>query len=151
VAQTTLSPQEQQRLDELVDWILGHYNFRRPPVPIEVVLRTPPKELASSVDITDLSLAFGLGEHPYEYRMAIARLLYREVCRKDTPISKNLPYNSDAAHYFAASLLVPQKWLQKAARKPFATLQHLSETFQVPEYVMTTRLIRIGKHVRGMQ
>jgi len=146
-----LSPKEQEQLDKLAEWVLEHYDFKNPPVPIEAILRTPPKELGMSVDITDLSLAFGLGEHPYEYRMAIARLLYREICRHETPISQDLPYYNEATHYFAACLLIPQKWILKAARRPLISLQQLSESFQVPEYVMTTRLTQLGKHVRGMR
>ncbi len=147
---TPLLPEEQTRLEKLSEHILEYYDFKRPPVPVEKILREPPEGLLKAVDITDLSMVFGIGEHPHEYRMAMARLLYREICRHENPNWMNLPYHNEAARYFAACLLVPTDWVIKASRWPLTNLQQLSETFQVPEYVMTTRLSQLGKSVRGM-
>jgi len=144
-----LSTNDQQRIEELTIKLVEHYNFKRPPIPVEKILSDPPEGL-SSVDISDLSLVFGIGEHRYEYRMAMARLLYREICRASADWEQDYPYSNDAARYFAASLLIPAQWVAKAAWRPLVTLQQLSEDFQVPDYAMSSRLVQLGKHVKGM-
>ncbi len=144
-----LSTNDQQRIEELTIKLVEHYNFKRPPIPVEKILSDPPEGL-SSVDISDLSLVFGIGEHRYEYRMAMARLLYREICRASADWEQNYPYSNDAARYFASSLLIPAQWVAKAAWRPLITLQQLSEDFQVPDYAMSSRLVQLGKHVKGM-
>lgn len=144
-----LSPEEQKRIEELSIRIVSNYDFNRPPIPVEKILSDPPEGL-TSVDISDLSLVFGIGEHRYEYRMAMARLLYREICRTSESWKESFPYSNDAARYFAASLLVPAKWALKAAKRPFISLQQLSEDFQVPDYAMASRLVQLGKRVKGM-
>lgn len=144
-----LSTNDQQRIEELTVKLVEHYDFKRPPIPVEKVLSNPPEGL-NSVDISDLSLVFGIGEHRYEYRMAMARLLYREICRASADWEQDYPYSNDAAKYFAASLLVPMQWVLKAARRPLVTLQQISEDFQVPEYAVASRLVQLGKRVKGM-
>ncbi len=148
--QLALTTTDQQRLESLADRILAHYDTKRPPVPVETILQHPPEGMLEAVDITDLSLVFGMGEHRYEYRMALARLLYRELCRKQNLLGENPRSYNEASRYFAAVLLIPQKWILRATRWPLVTLQQLSEDFRVPEYVMSTRLSNLGKHVRGM-
>lgn len=145
----TLSANDQQRIEELTVKLVEHYDFKRPPIQIEKVLSNPPEGL-SSVDISDMSLVFGIGEHRYEYRMAMARLLYREICRASVDWKQKYPYSNDASKYFATSLLVPAQWLLKATRRPLVTLQQLSEDFQVPEYAVANRLVQLGKRVKGM-
>jgi hypothetical protein len=144
-----LTTEEQQHIEALAIKLVNHYDFERPPIPVEKILSTPPEGL-NSIDISDLSLAFGIGEHRYEYRMALARLLYREVCRASAEWDVDYPYNNNAARYFAASLLIPAEWAIKAIRHPLVNLQQLSEDFQVPEYAMASRLVQLGKRVRGM-
>jgi hypothetical protein len=144
-----LSSDDQQRIEELTMKLVEHYDFKRPPIPVEKILSEPPDGL-NSVDISDLSLVFGIGEHRYEYRMAMARLLYREICRASTDWEQDYPYSNDAARYFAASLLIPAQWVIKAAWRPLITLQQLSEDFQVPDYAMSSRLVQLGKRVKGM-
>lgn len=144
-----LSSSDQQRIEKLANKLVDHYSFKRPPIPVEKILSNPPEGL-TSVDISDLSLVFGVGEHRYEYRMAMARLLYREICRASSNWEQGYPYSNDAARYFAASLLVPTQWVIKASRRPFITLQQMSEDFQVPEYAMASRLVQLGKRVKGM-
>jgi len=144
-----LSAEEQRRIEKLSTRLIGHYEFDQPPVPVEKILSAPPEGL-NSVDISDLSLVFGIGEHRYEYRMAMARLLYREICRASSKWAEGFPYSNEAARYFAASLLVPEQWAIKSARRPFVSLQQLSEDYQVPEYAMASRLVKLGKRVKGM-
>jgi hypothetical protein len=144
-----ISKQDQALIDKLAESIISSYNFDEPPVPIEKILSNPPEGL-SSIDISDLSLVFGIGEHRYEYRMAMARLLYREVCRASRDWKQEYPYSNEAARYFAANILIPSKWVLRAARRPFISLEQLSEEFQVPGYAMSSRLAKLGKRVRGM-
>ena len=145
-----LKPEDQKNIESLAVKLIDYYKFNRPPIPVDKILYQPPEGL-ESVDISDLSLVFGIGEHRYEYRMAMARLLYREICRMQADKNRDLPYQREAVQYFAAALLIPEDWVTRAARWPFKTLQKLSEEFQVPEYVMSTRLALLGKHVRGME
>lgn len=144
-----LAPEDQKRIESLAIKIIEHYEFKRPPIPVEKILHNPPEGL-SSVDLSDMSLVFGIGEHRYEYRMAIARLLYREICRASESWQEKYPYTNNAARQFASSLLAPADFVVKAARKPFITLQQLSEDFQVPDYAMSSRLVQLGKRVKGM-
>lgn len=144
-----LEPEDQKNIESLAVKLIEYYEFSRPPIPVDKILYQPPEGL-ESVDISDLSLVFGIGEHRYEYRMALARLLYREICRASQEWEQNYPYTNNASRYFASSLLVPAQWVTKAIRKPFVTLQSLSEDFQVPEYAMASRLVQLGKRVKGM-
>ena len=141
----------QAQLDALIVRVLDYYKLQRPPVPIERMLAHPIEGL-QQVDMTDLSLVFGIGEHRDEYRMAMGRLLYREICRQGPSgwAAQEYPYSTEAARYFAASLLVPSEWLLKAVRRPLINVATLSETYQVPDYVVATRVAQIGKRVRGM-
>ncbi len=147
---TAPEPIPTERLEVLARQILNTYKLNEPPVPIETILQHPPRELLPAIDITDLSLVFGMGEHRYEYRVAIARLLYRELCRQKNEDGGTLPYTNEAAQYFAAVLLTPTEWVLKYTRRPLVNLQQISEAFQVPEYLMASRLAQLGKRVRGM-
>ena len=146
-----LLPADQERIHQLTVRFIDYYKFKKPPVPVEQVISKPPEGI-QSMDLSDMSLVFGIGEHRYEYRMAMARLVYREVCRLGSSgwAGEDFPYNNEAARYFAACLLVPENWVTKATRRPFISLEQLSETFQVPEYVMASRLAQLGKRVKGM-
>jgi hypothetical protein len=151
----TLIQAQQIRIESLVEIILTHYTVGEPPVPIEKILTNPPGGL-QGVDISDMSLVFGIGENRYEYRLALGRLLYRELCRTgysgpDAPTDQEpLPYNSEAARYFAMAVLMPRPWLQKAAKRRSNTLQILSDIYQVPGYAMASRLSQCGWRVKGM-
>lgn len=146
----------QNHIDSLTNAILNHYRVHEPPVPIEKILTNPPEGI-DSVDIRDMSLVFGVGEHRFEYRLALGRLLYRELCRADyrgpehAPDEVPLPSNSNAARHFAASLLMPRAMLQNAIGDPEATLHDLSLIYQVPDYAMASRLAQLGYYVKGMQ
>lgn len=146
-----LTREEEKKIDALVKSILKNYPFRQPPVPIEEILRRPPDDLIDAVDLSDLSMVFGIGEHQHEYRMAMARLLYREICRRESGTDDDLPYNREASRHFAAALLIPEPWVNRATLWPWASLQKLSEKFEVPEYVMAARLAQLGKEVKGME
>lgn len=147
---TALTEEDKRRIENQADTILSHYDFNKPPVPVERILREPPEDLLESVDLADLSLVFGMGEHRYEYRMAVARLLYREICRQQAAAGVKLPYSTEASRYFAAALLIPRDWIQRATLWPWNNLRKLSDTYQVPDYAMAARLAQLGKHVRGM-
>lgn len=149
--QAAPTPIPTQRLDALASEILDIYSLSEPPVPIETIMQHPPRKLLpAAVDITDLSLVFGISEHRYEYRVAVARLLYRELCRYKDEHNESLPYNNDAARYFAAVLLIPAEWALRYIRRPLINLQQISEAFQVPDYMMASRLAQMGKRIRGM-
>ena len=151
----TLIQAHQHRIESLVEVILSHYSVAEPPVPIEKILTNPPGGL-EGVDIRDMSLVFGVGEHRFEYRLALARLLYRELCRTGYGVqaepaeAEPLPYNSEAARHFAMAVLMPKPWLDKVAGRRSSTLQNLSEVYQVPGYAMASRLTQFGWRVQGM-
>jgi hypothetical protein len=145
----TLSKQVRARITRLANQIVAQYHLKEPPVPIETILSNPPGEL-EKVDITDLSLVFGAGEHRHEYRLGLGRLLYREICRaelEDPP----MPYTGEAARAFARELLAPAMWLMPAAQRPGVTLSELGDVFQLPEYTLASRLVELGLWVEGME
>ncbi len=148
---TQLTNEERRRLDKLAKEVLAYYAFKRPPVAIERILQEPPTNLIEAIDVSDLSIVFGIGEHRYEYRMAMARLLYREICRSGDRLAQGLPTGNEASRYFASTLLMPREWVLRATRHPFITLEKLSADFQVPPYVMAARLAQLGRRVRGME
>jgi len=149
--QKEFNPADLERIEQLAYRVIEHYEYKRPPIPIEEVLAKPPQGM-QSMDMSDLSLVFGIGEHRYEYRMAMGRLFYREIARHGSNgwAGEEVPYNNDASRYFSACLLAPLEWVQKTARRPLITLEQLSEIYKVPEYVMSSRLAQLGKRVRGM-
>ncbi|MGC9346959.1 MAG: ImmA/IrrE family metallo-endopeptidase [Anaerolineae bacterium] len=138
---------QQRQIETLVASIVDGYSTEEPPVPIEKILSDPPRGL-SRIDISDLSLIFGVGEHEHEYRLALGRLLYRELCRCGR--AGDLPYTNDVARQFATALLMPREWIRTTARSPRITLHRLSEIYQVPEYAVARRLVQLGLRVPGM-
>ena len=138
---------QQQQIEALVASVVEDYGADSPPVPVEKILSDPPQGL-NRIDISDLSLVFGVGEHEHEYRLALGRLLYRELCR--TGNAGDLPYTNDVARQFAMALLMPRDWIKSTARRPLITLHRLSQIYQVPEYAVASRLVQLGLRVRGM-
>jgi hypothetical protein len=145
----TLSKGVRSRITQLANQIVAQYHLKDPPVPVETILSNPPGEL-EGVDITDLSLVFGAGEHRHEYRLGLGRLLYREICRAGLE-APPMPYTGEAARAFAKELLAPAMWLKPAAQRPGVTLQDLGEEFQLPEYTVASRLVELGLWVEGME
>lgn len=137
-----------QAMDALIRSILQDYEVHEPPVPVERILSNPPAGL-ERVDVSDLSLVFGIGDHRHEYRLALGRLLYRELCRTGRT-GDGLPPTTDAARTFAMMLLLPTPWLSLAVHHPRVTLRRISEFFKAPEYAVATRLAHLGLSVRGM-
>jgi hypothetical protein len=147
-----LAQAHHDQLEALATRILQHYTFAEPPVPVERILSKPPLRL-TSVDISDLSLVFGTGERQYEYRLALGRLLYREILRDEdtrgervpeTGIDKDLPFSREAASYFAMALLLPAAWLAASTQKRDITLETLSARYQVSRDTMIQRIKQIG-------
>ena len=145
----TLSKDARAQITRLANRIVAQYHLKAPPVPVETILSNPPGEL-EKVDITDLSLVFGAGEHRHELRLGLARLLYREICRADLE-EPPVPYTGEAARTFARELLAPAMWLTPAARRSGVTLSDLGEEFQLPEYTVASRLVELGLWVKGME
>jgi hypothetical protein len=138
---------QQQQIETLVAAVVDGYGANGPPVPVERILSDPPHGL-NRIDISDLSLVFGVGEHEHEYRLALGRLLYRELCRAGN--AGDLPYTKEVARQFGMALLMPREWIKATARRPLITLRQLSELYQVPEYAVASRLTQLGLRVRGM-
>lgn len=137
-----LTKAQQDQLEALAAKILDSYTFVGPPVAVERILSKPPLGLAA-VDISDLSLIFSAGERQYEYRLALGRLLYREILRDDS-VGKDLPFTREAAAYFAMALLLPAAWIQDALTAHGATLEALSARYQVSRETMSRRLKQLG-------
>ncbi len=146
---SALTDEDREKIETLAEKILEAYGAKEPPVPVEQIAARPPKGL-KSLELENMSYVFGFGEHQHEFRMALTRLLYRQICDSGWA-GVELPYTRDAARYFASCLMMPRSWVLKAIRNPFVDLTRLSEKFQVPEYEMGTRLAQLKKKVRGMQ
>lgn len=137
-----LTKAQHDQLEALAARILDSYTFIGPPVAVERILSKPPLGL-TAVDISDLSLIFSAGEHQYEYRLALGRLLYREILRDDS-VGKALPFTREAAAYFAMALLLPAAWIQDSLEAQGNTVETLSARYQVSRETMARRLKQLG-------
>jgi len=137
-----LTQEETTQLETLAERVLTGYDFTGPPVPVERILSHPPLGI-EPVDISDLSLVFGAGRHQYDYRLALGRLLYREILRMGDDADQ-LPFSSEAAAYFAMALLLPAPWVTASAADPTTDIGALSERYQVSAGTMFLRVKQLG-------
>ena len=132
-------------LTALAESILTYYQVDEPPVPIERMLQAPPQGM-SPIDTTQISFTIGHGLYKYEPRLAMGRLLCREIARNlDVQHTVNVNITSLAytdLRFFARTLLMPLSWLEAITRKR-TTLEEISQTLQVPLYAVVTRLAEL--------
>jgi hypothetical protein len=130
----------------LAKTLLQHYDVTRPPVPIEQMLKEPPAGLAG-VDFSKISFIMEHGLYSYEPRLAMARLLCREIAQHGAATE---PFGIEVSctsytdlKYFARCLLMPSNWVE-AMTKQNLSIEQISTHLQTPSHAVVTRLIELG-------
>jgi len=134
-------------LARLAEALLQYYNVTGPPVPIERMLQKPPAGLAG-VDPSQISTIIEHGLYRYEPRLAMARLLYREIARivtdgkaLDVDIPSSVSYAD--VKFFARCLLMPSLWMRGLVKLGLS-VEQMSVRLQVPAYALVTRMAELG-------
>jgi hypothetical protein len=140
-------------LSHLAEGLLQYYDVGQPPVPVEQMLREPPPGL-TGVDPTRISSILEHGLYNYAPRLAMARLLCRELTRNGMVKEEfgiDVPSISYAdLKYFARYLLMPPHWMRRLAEQGLS-VEQISVYLQAPSYAVVTRLAELGLPVPGMK
>lgn len=133
-------------LTYLANALLQYYNVTRPPTPIEQIVAKPPPGLGK-LDLDKVSNVTEHGMYNYAPRLAMARLLCREITRNET-VKKRFGVDVSNATYadvkfFARCLLMPSRWVYELSRKGLS-IEQISAHLQVPPYALVTRLVELG-------
>lgn len=133
-------------LTRLAEALLQYYEVARPPVPVERMLREPPTGM-DGVDPDQISSIVEHGLYSYDPRLAMARLLYREMVRAGVTKSAfdiDLPSVSyDEMKFFARCLLMPAQWMRWLAGRGLS-VEQMSHYLQAPPYAVVARLAELG-------
>jgi hypothetical protein len=133
-------------LTALAEILLRHYNVTQPPVPIERMMNEPPPGLGK-LDPDRISVVMEHGLFSYAPRLAMARLLCREIARSSAAQASLgvdislLTY--DDVKFFARCLLMPQQWMQSLSEQRLS-VEHISHYLQAPSDAVVTRLGELG-------
>jgi hypothetical protein len=133
-------------LARLAEALLRYYSVTQPPVPVERMLQEPPVGL-SGVDLDKLSLVMEHGLYHYAPRMAMARLLCREITHSAPAMQAlqvSVPPSISYADvkFFARCLLMPPDWV-KALSQQGLSVEQISSYLQVPTDAVITRLAEL--------
>jgi hypothetical protein len=129
----------------LANALLQYYNVADPPTPIERMMKEPPVGL-NQLDLDKISNVMEHGLYNYAPRLAMARLLCREItCSPVT--EKRFGVSVSAATYadikfFARCLLMPSRWVYRLARQGLS-IEQISAHLQTPSYAIVTRLVEL--------
>jgi hypothetical protein len=133
-------------LARLAEALLRYYDVTHPPVPVERMLREPPVGL-SGVDLDQLSLVMEHGLYHYAPRLAMARLLCREIAHSapamkalETSVSPSISYAD--MKFFARCLLMPPGWVKTLSQQGLS-VEQISTYLQVPTDTVITRLAEL--------
>ncbi len=133
-----------ERIEHAVEEILVAFDVDHPPVPVELMLRTPPDGMWDGFDLTELSASFLSLSDRFAPRMSVVRLLARNIARSDWGKQRelhNIPSDGDLIRYFARAIVMPKRMLG-TIEKPTPAL--LSSRFEVPEQDAKARLKDLG-------
>ena len=135
-----------QNLVYLANALLQYYNVTRPPTPIEQIVKEPPVGL-SRLDLDKISDVMEHGLYNYAPRLAMARLLCREITRSNVTKEKFGVDVSSATYsdikFFARCLLMPSRWMYRLSRQGLA-VEQISARLHAPSYAVVTRLVELG-------
>jgi hypothetical protein len=133
-------------LTYLANALLQYYNVTRPPTPIERMAKKPPAGL-QELDLDKISNIVEHGMYNYAPRLAIARLLCREITRSEITQERFDVDLSTATYadvkFFARCLLMPSRWVYELSRQGLS-IEAISTRLQVPSYALVTRLVELG-------
>ena len=133
-------------LTYLANALLQYYNATNPPTPIEQMVEKPPAGIGK-LDLDKISNVTEHGMYNYAPRLAMARLLCREITHSET-IKERFGVDISAATYadikfFARCLLMPSRWVYELSRQRLS-IEQISTQLQVPSYALVTRLVELG-------
>jgi len=133
-------------LTYLANALLQYYNVTHPPTPIEQMAKKPPAGL-QELDLDKISNIVEHGMYNYAPRLAMARLLCREITRSIITQERFDVDLSTATYadvkFFARCLLMPSRWVYELSRQGLS-IEEISTRLQVPSYALVTRLVELG-------
>jgi hypothetical protein len=133
-------------LTYLANALLQYYNVTGPPTPIEQIVKNPPPGLGK-LDLDKISNVTEHGMYNYAPRLAMARLLCREITHNEITKERFGVDVSPATYadikFFARCLLMPSRWVYELSRKGLS-IEQISTHLQVPSYALVTRLVELG-------
>jgi hypothetical protein len=133
-------------LASLAQRLREHYGVTEPPVPIERMLQEPPPGLGK-LDLDQISSVMEHGLFNHAPRLAMARLLCREIARSEAAraslgIEVTIKTYAEIK-YFARCLLIPPDWIQQLSEQGLS-VEQISTYLQAPSYAVVTRLAELG-------
>jgi hypothetical protein len=132
-------------LATLAEKLCEHSGVTEPPVPIEQMLEEPPPGL-DKLDLDQISSVMEHGLYSHAPRLAMARLLCREIARSKTAralLGVDVPIKSyEAIKYFARCLLMPSHWIRQLSEQGLS-IEQISTYLQAPSYAVVTRLAEL--------
>ena len=132
-------------LATLAEKLREHYGVVEPPVPIERMLEEPPPGLGK-LDLDQISSVMEHGLYSHAPRLAMARLLCREIARSKAArahLGVDVPIKSYAEiKFFARCLLMPSLWIQQLSEQGLS-VEQISTYLQAPSYAVVTRLAEL--------
>ena len=130
----------------LAEALLRYYNVARPPVPVEQMLQEPPAGLAG-IDSSKISSTMEHGMYYHAPRLAMARLLCREIVRSEAAMEMLgidvSPLSHTDVKFFARCLLMPPHWVRRLVEQGLS-VEQIGVYLQVPSYAVVTRLAELG-------
>lgn len=132
-------------VDIIISELLGHYAINSAPVPVEMILQNPARDMWSGVDLSRLSRALVSDSRPFALRLALAQLLVRLLCESAWGRERGLPDPGEREGALAPlvrALLMPRNLL---AALPVSALnpEMVQMMFQVPQEEASQRLIEV--------
>lgn len=129
----------------IIDELLGHYTIDSPPVPVELILQNPARDMWDEVDLSRLPKALAGDPRPFALRLFLAQLLARMLCESVWGRERGLPGPGEpdkALAPLARALLMPRSLL---AALPASALnpKMVHSMFQVPLEEARRRLIEV--------
>lgn len=139
-------------LIQLAEALLRYYDVVHPPVPVERMLQEPPPGLAK-IDPGQISYIMEHGLYHHEPRLAMARLLYREIAgsamaMKTLGVNALLPTSYADVKFFARCLLMPANWVRSLSGQRLS-IEQIGEYLQVPPDAVITRMAELELPIPG--
>lgn len=148
------------RIEELADKALSTTDFKEPPVPVEKIsekvgLKIVPFEFHNNLSAVlkkkQSVIGVNKNHHPLRQRFSIAHELghyllghegHDDESFVDDGFDKPIPHEKEA-NIFAASLLMPKRWVIEDAKKGI-DIKRMAKLFLVSEQAMTIRLLELN-------
>lgn len=137
---------DSERLEDIAQELCDSFEVYAPPVPIELMLRSPKADMWEEVDVSQLSGSFMSIKERHSPRMSLARLLVRHIVSSDWGNQHDLTdiaNDTELTNSFARMILMPREMvngLTSSMRNP----KTMSTHFEVPESDAEERLLEMA-------